>query len=132
MIVYNVKRQWFSEKELAERYRREQGLKPGATAKVIVNDRVDLMHLLNALCEPIAMAAAAIEPLVDHIPAAELLDRAYIDTGIEVPDYIPLFLIGDADQRKRVKADREARGWTDRLAEQASAAELASRPINRE
>lgn len=93
MIVYNVKRRWFAMKDEAETYRKAEGLKPAATAKVEISNREELAALLNLLCEPSPAAAAA----APAVPAA-VVDRAYVepDTG---DDEIPLFLRRDNARR---------------------------------
>lgn len=87
MIVYNVKRRWFTKKDDAERYRVGLGLKPAAVAKVDVSDREGLAALLNLLCEPspATMVAAA------TVPAA-IVDRAYVEPDNDVAAIVPLFL----------------------------------------
>lgn len=103
MIVYNVARRWFPDKNGAEQYRIISRLKPSATVKVTVEDRSDLCHLLNALCDPpFAAKPVAVAPV-------ELIDRAFVDPHRSVPDCVPLFLIDKAD-RDAVAADRMARG----------------------
>lgn len=49
MIVYNVKRRWFTMKNDAEAYRRTEGLPPSATYTLRVDTREDLADLLNTL-----------------------------------------------------------------------------------
>lgn len=133
MIVYNVGRSWFTEKVPAEAYRKAQGLRPAATVKIAVGSREDLAALLNALCEPPLPSSAPVgvrlaERIVrDALIPKEVIDRAYVDPNIEVPDFVPLFLINDPEQRKRVKADRESRGWTFEMSERASDADIARR-----
>ena len=105
MIVYNVGRQWFTEKAAAEDTRKYLGLPPGSTIKLIVNDRKDLAELLNLLCIP---------PVKGHVAFnGELItttvETAFVDPTHNVPDFVPLFLV-DPAQRAAVKADREARG----------------------
>jgi hypothetical protein len=112
MIVYVVKRRWFEKQDAADAYRKLHGLKPSATAKVAVGDRAELCALLNALCDPPAAGNADVRAADRAAPVAPgaVIDEAYVDPHLDVPDYVPLFLIADPDQRKLVKADREARG----------------------
>lgn len=87
MIVYNVKRRWFDMKNDADDYRRAESLPPAATAKIEICDRKELAALLNALCEP---QAAAVETAL-----AEVVDRAYVDPYVNIPDCVPAFLRKD-------------------------------------
>jgi hypothetical protein len=110
MIVYNVDRRFFSEKSDAEAFRKRLGLKPSATLKIAIDSRIDLAGLLNALCDPAGHAAiAAKAPLPEPIAPPPLLDRAYVDAQLTVPDCVPLFLIKDDEQRKAVALDRFVR-----------------------
>ncbi len=93
MIVYNVQRRWFALKAEADAYRVAEGLKPAATAKIEVRDRDGLAALLNALCEPPKGGT-------DTVPA-EVIDRAYVPPRLPIPDYVPDFLLTDAERRQR-------------------------------
>jgi hypothetical protein len=88
MIVYNVKRRWFTEKAEAEKYRVAEGLRPAATLKIEVVGRDDMAALLNALCEPALPGQSLQAPAT-----AELVDRAYVQTGRDIPDCVPDFLL---------------------------------------
>jgi hypothetical protein len=104
VIVYNVARKFFTEKADAETYRKLRGLPPSFTLKLEVSGRADLAALLNGLCTP------PVEPQPVLPPATvALVEAAYVCPHIEVPDFVPLFLI-DKDQREQVRADRAARG----------------------
>jgi len=98
MIVYNVLRRWFTEKAAAQAYRKAEGLKPSALAKVTVNSRDDLAALLNALCEPSGPAA------LQGVASPEVLDRAWIDPKTDISE-VPTFLLKGrpeyADEVKR-------------------------------
>jgi hypothetical protein len=99
MIIYNVKRRWFTEKAEAERYRVEAGLKPAATAKLEIRDRVDLANLLNMLCEPPQPGARIVAPATP-----EIIDRAAV--GALSFDYIerhvvPKFLLKEHEERAK-------------------------------
>lgn len=90
MIVYNVKRKWFTLKNDAERYRIAEGLTPEHTLTIEVDGRMRLAALLNALCEPPLPGQTVSEPAT-----AELVDRAYAPADRDIPDYIPKFLLKD-------------------------------------
>lgn len=99
MIVYNVRRRFFTMKDDAETYRKAEGLKPAATIRVEVDSRDDLAALLNALCEPGAdPVAEANLPATD--PAA-LVDRAFVAPSTDIPACVPLFLLDPAQRRQR-------------------------------
>lgn len=99
MIVYNVARRWFSDKVMADTYRKALGLKPSATAKITVEGRDDLSALLNALCEPPAPGQPL--PLAALPATPELVERAYVNPAVEdFLDYVPRFLLND-DGKKR-------------------------------
>lgn len=103
MIVYNVKRRWFTHKLDAEAYRRAEGLPVSANLKLEVGDREGLAALLNALCEP-----GNAQPTVE-VPAP-LIDRAFVSPSINVPDYVPRFLldaVGKAEWDARHKGERK-------------------------
>ena len=104
MIIYNVKRRWFTEKVEAERYRISEGLKPVATAKLEIRDRVDLANLLNMLCEPPQPGARIVAPATNAIvdrAAVGALDFDYIEKHV-----VPKFLFKEYDERaKRRKAE---------------------------
>jgi hypothetical protein len=99
MIVYNVERRWFTEKDQADAYRIAQKFKPAALLKVFVETRQDLAALLNALCDPGAVEVLAIADKhgLDKIKSAILVDRAYVKpkalTGKDIPDCVPTFLL---------------------------------------
>jgi hypothetical protein len=87
MIVYNVLRRWFTMKEDAETYRKEQKLPVDATFKLEITGRDDLAALLNGLCEhEVAIG-----------PRQEVYDRNQITN--EPPDFIPKFLVEDWKRR---------------------------------
>lgn len=94
MIVYNVARRWFAEKVPADKYRMSLSLKPAALLKVTVDGRDDLSALLNALCEP----ALPNQP-VPAPATVELVERAYVETGKDIPDYVPRFLLDDEGKK---------------------------------
>lgn len=50
MIVYNVGRRFFALKVDAEKYRRAERLKPGATVELRIDDRYQLAGFLDGLC----------------------------------------------------------------------------------
>jgi hypothetical protein len=104
MIVYNVLRRWFVEKAPAETYRKAEGLKPSATAKVTVGGRDDLAALLNALCEP-QDAASAEQTVVRQ----EVLDRAYVAPRATLEE-IPSFLLRGSDDKEHQEELRRREG----------------------
>lgn len=93
MIVYNVKRRWFTMKNDAESYRRAEGLPPSATYKLEITDRDGLAALLNGLCG--AEPQSAITP----VPPPEVIERNQITD--QPPDFIPKFLVEDWERRKK-------------------------------
>lgn len=97
MIVYNVKRYWFTEKVAAEKYRVSLGLKPVATRTVRVEDRTDLATLLNALCEPLSVPTAQIPEEGGKV--TELIDDAYVDPLADLDVIIPKFMRDDNERR---------------------------------
>jgi hypothetical protein len=102
MIVYNVLRRWFTEKVEAERYRIAEGLKPAATAKLDIRDRVDLANLLNMLCEPPKPGARIVAPATPEIvdrAAVGALDFDYIEKHV-----VPKFLHKEHDERAKRRA----------------------------
>lgn len=76
MIVYNVERNFFDKKSDAETARKAAGLKPAATLKIEVRNRVELAALLNQLC---ALRSPAGEP-APSLPA--------VDECVDVPKFI--------------------------------------------
>lgn len=82
MIVYNVKRKWFSLKADAEAYRRAEGLPAEATFKLQIDDRDELAALLNGLCDIAAVVPAPI--------LADVIERNLVTN--EPPDFVPEFL----------------------------------------
>ena len=74
MIVYNVQRRFFDMKNDAEAYRKEHG---GETIKLVIEDRKQLMFLLNGIMDIEAPSVAA--------PEAKVHDDG-------TPDYVPKFL----------------------------------------
>ena len=96
MIVYNVARDWFTEKADAEVARKRMGLRPAETRKVEVGHRADLAALLNALCSPPAPGKPIAPPAT-----ADIVECAYVAPNIDVPLYIPAFLLTDPEMRKR-------------------------------
>jgi hypothetical protein len=100
MIVYVVKRRWLEKKAEAEAYRVSLGLKPSATVQISVSTRFDLCALLNALCDPpttgsVPPAAGRAAPVVP----SQVIDTAFIDPHLEIPDFIPRFLLDDAGRK---------------------------------
>lgn len=97
MIVYNVKRRWFTMKNDAEAYRRAEGLPKGSTFKLDIRDRDDLAGLLNGLC---AERGALVKvPDGEDVRAyGDMLQRNTITD--DVPDFVPDFLANE--WRKRV------------------------------
>lgn len=95
MIVYNVKRRWFSMKNDAEAYRRGEKLLPEATFKLVIESREELADLLNGLCgTEAAPASPPVSPLftnaVAQEPIREVLTRNVVRD--DVPDFVPKFL----------------------------------------
>lgn len=101
MIVYNVKRRWFTMKIDAETYRRTEGLPPSATFKLDIRDRDDLAGLLNGLCGQEPPAA----PLMDDPQVAPVIQRNIITD--EPPDFVPLFLVREWQERQRRLARKD-------------------------
>lgn len=95
MIVYNVKRRWFTMKNDADGYRKAEGLKPDAVNTLRIDDRDDLAGLLNALCEQ----EPPVAPLLVAADVAPVIERAQVSPEIEVPDFIPRFLVEDWEKR---------------------------------
>jgi hypothetical protein len=95
MIIYNVGRQWFALKDAADKYRVSQGLLPASLATVSIEGRLDACNLLNALC---GASPASLEPFT---PAGNRgsrpMPKVYED--VEVPDFIPAFLLKDGKRR---------------------------------
>lgn len=94
MIVYNVKRRWFTMKNDAEAYRKAEGLPPSATYKLHMESRDDLAALLNGLC--------GLGPEIDGAnpePPPVVAERNQITNT--PPDCVPLFLLRDWDQRMK-------------------------------
>ena len=93
MIVYNVKRRWFPMKNDAEAYRRSEGLPPAALYTLRIDNRDELAALLDTLC------GAVVPPAAENITTGglevptEVLERAAVPAEVEVPDYIPAFLV---------------------------------------
>ena len=104
MIVYNVARRWYAEKADAETYRKLLGLKPSATIKVTVENRGELAHLLDALCEPVVsgtklyLVAQALVGGKENLNT--LIDGAYVAPTVDdFLDYVPRFLLDDAGKK---------------------------------
>lgn len=95
MIIYNVGRQWFSDKGRADKYRVTLGLKPASLVTVRVNGRDDMSALLNALCEASSFATAVFQPAGNA--GKVVIPAVYED--VEVPDFIPAFLLKDGKRR---------------------------------
>jgi hypothetical protein len=99
MIVYNVKRRWFTMKADAEAYRKAEGLPPSATFKLDIRDRDDLAALLNGLCGMVAFVPPV--PLAAVPP--EVLERSRVVDN--PPDCVPQFLVKDWQQRHKRKEE---------------------------
>lgn len=105
MIVYNVKRRWFTMKNDADTYRKAEGLKPDALATLRIDDRVELAGLLNALCgagEVEVMQAKTVLAGPSLVPE-DVVIRAQVSPEIEVPDFIPKFLVEDWEKRSAAR-----------------------------
>lgn len=86
MIVYNVRRRWFSLKADAETYRVSEKLPPDATIKISIVDRTELASLLDALCEPpppSEKAPADSGPVPDRV-----IDQAFVDPDLDIPKFL--------------------------------------------
>jgi len=102
MIVYNVKRRWFTMKNDADAYRKAEGLKPAAIVALRIESREELAGLLNALCgagEVEAMQANTVLTGPAILPP-EVNARAQVSPLIDVPDWIPKFLLDEAQRRR--------------------------------
>ncbi len=86
MIVYNVRRRWFAMKGDAEQYRIREGLPPGATTKISIEDRTQLAALLDALCEPPASSAEG-GTQVATVPK-RVIDNAFVDRDLDIPKFL--------------------------------------------
>lgn len=98
MIVYNVKRRWFTMKNDAEAYRRAEKLPPSATFKLDIRDRDDLATLLNGLC-----GSEPTSGLAGTNPSTIITDEVAARNRVtdDVPDYVPLFLVREWQARER-------------------------------
>lgn len=96
MIVYNVKRRWFTMKNDAEAYRRAEKLPPSATFTLRIDSRDDLAALLNGLCgiENEPATAGNIEPLPHPV-----IENNQITN--QPPDFVPRFLVEDWERRMK-------------------------------
>ncbi|MER8641021.1 hypothetical protein [Mesorhizobium sp. M1252] len=97
MIVYNVKRRWFTMKNDAEAYRKAEGLPPSGTYTLRIESRDDLAALLNGLCG-IDGIHRYVEVVEEPVPE-EVLARNEITNN--PPDCVPLFLVKDWEQRMK-------------------------------
>jgi len=100
VIVYNVKRRWFTMKNDAETYRKSEGLKPDALFTLRVDGRDELAWVLNQICqyEP-AETEVPPPPDPDPLPAPpDVIQRAY--PPIIAPDFVPAFLLRDPPYAK--------------------------------
>lgn len=88
MIVYNVMRKFFAEKVKAERYRIDQGLPPSATTKLAITDRVQLAHVLTALCEPGKPGSALTCAAGSTGLTSEIVDAAFVELCRDVPAFL--------------------------------------------
>lgn len=86
MIIYNVKRRWFSMKADAERYRITEGLPPAATFKLEIVDREGLSALLNALSEPPEEGAPVEAERVGVTTA--IVDNAFFVPSRDIPAFL--------------------------------------------
>ncbi|ESZ33838.1 hypothetical protein [Mesorhizobium sp. L2C067A000] len=94
MIVYNVKRRWFTMKNDAEAYRKAEGLPPSGTYTLRIDDRDDLADLLNGLCGLGAQIDSA-----NPDPPPVVVERNQITNN--PPDCVPLFLVKEWEQRMK-------------------------------
>ncbi|WP_411037687.1 hypothetical protein [Shinella sp. BYT-45] len=85
MIVYNVKRRFFAMKADADAYRRMEGLKPSALAKLEIVDRAELATLLNALAEPTPQHLTA---LPETVAPTSVIDGAFIAPDFDIPAFL--------------------------------------------
>ena len=84
MIVYNVNRAWFSLKNDAETYRRNEKLPVEATAKIEINDRDQLAALLNGLC-----GITPPEAVAEVVPVpVEVVARARVRDDADIPLFL--------------------------------------------
>ncbi|TIQ65441.1 MAG: hypothetical protein E5X41_14865 [Mesorhizobium sp.] len=93
MIVYNVKRRWFTMKNDAEAYRRAEKLPPSATFTLRIDSRDDLASLLNGLCGVFSPA------IVEDLAPAEVIEGNQITD--QPPDFVPRFLVEDWERRMK-------------------------------
>lgn len=103
MIAYNVDRRWFTMKADAEAYRKELGLPPSGTYTLRIDNREELVALLNGLT-----GIAPAEQEVTNAPETpasvpvppEVITRNAVSS---IPDCVPLFLIKDWERRNKPK-----------------------------
>lgn len=98
MIVYNVRRRWFTMKNDAEGYRKLLGLPPSATYTLRIDDREGLAALLNGLCggpEPIVPDDQPVT--ATEVALREVIHRAQVTN--DPPDFVPAFLVKDWENR---------------------------------
>lgn len=86
MIVYNVRRRWFSLKADAETYRVSEKLPPDATIKISIVDRTQLAVLLDALCAPPPRDGKA--STVKQVVPDPVIDQAYVDPDLDIPKFL--------------------------------------------
>lgn len=101
MIVYNVKRRWFTMKNDAEAYRRAEKLPPSATFPLRIESRDDLAALLNgltALADP-AASKGTFQTLPVGSPEDDMIQRNQITD--QPPDFVPRFLVEDWERRMK-------------------------------
>jgi hypothetical protein len=96
MIVYNVKRRWFTMKNDAEAYRKAEGLPPSGTYTLRIDDRDDLAALLNGLC---GITEEPGQPDKMEPAPHPVIERNQITNT--PPDCVPLFLVKDWEQRMK-------------------------------
>ncbi|RWM84289.1 hypothetical protein [Mesorhizobium sp.] len=101
MIVYNVKRRWFTMKNDAEAFRKAEGLPPSATYTLRIESRDELAALLNgltALSDP-AAPKGTFQTLPMGSPEDDMIQRNQItDTP---PDCVPLFLVREWENKRK-------------------------------
>ncbi|CAM5598833.1 hypothetical protein MAUB1S_10127 [Mycolicibacterium aubagnense] len=97
MIVYNVKRRWFTMKNDAEAYRKAEGLPPSATYKLVIEDREDLAAFLNGITD-VNIMHRYVETAGEQVPE-EVLARCEASD----PDFIPRFLVEDWEKRSAAR-----------------------------
>lgn len=96
MIFYCTGSRFFEHKKDAEQHRVQLGLKPGATHKLSLANREEIVNFLNGLCEQ-ADAGDAPEPTTP----VEIVTRSINVKPVYVPDFVPQFLLRPESAKAR-------------------------------